>query len=88
MLGKLDDFERLEEALRKDRDYELEAFDVVYGEALAFVRAAFQLGGLGKKVIWGLLPTVQRRRLKGKARRERHARAEGRRDKKPKTSAE
>lgn len=79
MLAELDDRARLEEALRKDRDFELESFDVVYGEALAFVRAAFQLGGLGTKVIWALLPPVQRRRLKGKARRESEARAEGRR---------
>ena len=88
MLDQLDDAERLEEALREDRDYELEAFDATYSEALDFVRAAFRVAGRGTKVIWALLPTVQRRRLKGKARRESEARAEGRRDKKPKSADE
>ncbi len=79
MLAEIEDRSRMEEALRKDRDFELESFDIEYGEALAFVRAAFQLGGLSRKVIRGLLPPVQRRRLKRKARRESEARAEGRR---------
>ncbi len=77
MLSELEKHEMQEERLRHDRDFELECFDVAYGEALALVRAVFRLGGRGEKAVWQLLPTVQRRRLKGKARQESEARAEG-----------
>ena len=56
--------------LRNDRDFELESFDVVYGETLDFVRSVLRLSGCDERVIWHLLPTVQRRRLKAKARKE------------------
>jgi hypothetical protein len=79
MLDELEGRERIEESLRKDRDYELEVFDDVYAEALPFVRSAFKLGGRSEKVIRALRPVVLRRRLKRKARRESEARAEGRR---------
>ena len=79
MLKELQQREIWEVALRQDRDFELESFDLTYGESLAFVRSVFQLSGQGQKIIWGLLPTVRRRRLKRKARQEGEARAEGRR---------
>ncbi len=72
--------ERREHKLREGRDYELECFDIIYGEALAFVRSVFRLGGLSDRETWHLLPDVQRRQLRGKARQEREARAEGQRD--------
>ena len=77
MLEQLEHEERLEQGLRQARDYELESFDVVYSEALAFVRSVLCLGGIGDNVIWHLLPNIQRRRLRGKARQEREARVEG-----------
>ncbi len=77
MLDELEVAERREHKLREERDYELESFDIVYGEALAFVRSVFQLGGLSDRETWHLLPNVQRRRLRGKARQAREARAEG-----------
>ncbi len=79
MLKQIQQHEISEATLRQDRDFELESFDVDYGEALAFVRSVFRLGGRDQKIIWQLLPTVQRRRLKSKARQESEARAEGRR---------
>ncbi len=80
MLEQLDQEEKREKELRHDRDWQLESFDVVYAEALAFVRSVFCLAGIDEKVIWHLLPNVQRRRLRDKARQEREARAEGRRE--------
>ncbi len=80
MLKQLAEEEEREKLLRGDRDYELESFDAVYSEALAFVRSVFCLAGVPEREIWHLLPTVQRRRLRGKARQERDARAEGRRE--------
>lgn len=79
MLEELEVLEIHEARLRDDRDYELEVFDLEYYEAVDYVRAVFRNGGLGEKVTWEILPTVQRRRLRGKARREAEARAEGRR---------
>ena len=79
MLDELDQAERQEHKRREERDFELESFDVVYAEALAFVRSVFCLGGIPDRETWFLLPHVQRRRLRGKARQEREARAEGRR---------
>ena len=79
MLQDLDDHEIVEVALRNDRDFELESFDVVYGQALDFVRSVLRLSGCDERVVWHLLPTVQQRRLKAKARKESEARAEGRR---------
>ncbi len=78
-LRELQEREIMEASRRQDRDFELESFDLEYGEALGFVRSVFRFAGLDSKVLWKLLPTVQRRRLKGKARRESEARAEGRR---------
>lgn len=74
MMAELEGAELREERLRKDRDFELESFDVVYGEGLAFVRSVFTLAGLGEKVIRSLLPPKQRRRLESKARQSRTAR--------------
>ena len=79
MLGELDDHEVMEVALRNDRDFELESFDIVYGEVLDFVRSVLRLSGYSEKVVWHLLPTVKQRRLRSKARKESEARAEGRR---------
>ncbi len=79
MLAQLEEEEKREKHLRDDRDWELECFDVVYNEALEFVRSVFCLAGIDERVIWHLLPSIQRRRLRGKARRERGARAEGQR---------
>ena len=79
MLEALQVAELRELAMRDQRDAELERFDTVYSEGLDYVRSVYRLGGYGKKVLWHLLPTVQRRRLKGDARREREAREEGRR---------
>lgn len=79
MLEQLEQEEKREKHLRDDRDWQLESFDVVYAEALAFVRSVFCLAGISEREIWHLLPDVQRRRLRGKARQEREARAEGRR---------
>lgn len=79
MLRELEELEHLEARLRDERDDELEAFDAVYAEALGLVRAVYGLGGIPKKLIWNLLPTVQQRRLRDKARGEREARADGRR---------
>lgn len=81
MLSELEGREAQEAALRKDRDYELEVYDLVYGEAVDVVRSLFRAGGISEKAIWHLLPTVQRRRLLAKARQEREARAEGRKEK-------
>ncbi|MCP3985034.1 MAG: hypothetical protein GY723_11635, partial [bacterium] len=80
MLEELKHQERMEQGLRQARDYELESFDVVYSEALDFVRSVFCLGGLDDREIWHLLPNVQRRRLRQKARQERTARADGLRE--------
>ena len=79
MLKELDNREATEARLRQERDYELESFDVVYSEMLAFVRSVYCLAGLGERVIWHLLPTVQRQRLSAKARQEGEARADGKR---------
>ncbi len=79
MLEELQQREIGEEYQRKVRDIELEDFDAVYGEALDFVRSVFRLAGYGDRVIWHLLPNVDRRRLKREARGEREARADGRR---------
>ncbi len=79
MLEQLEEEEKQEKHRRDDRDWELESFDIVYSEALDFVRSVFCLAGIDEKVIWHLLPNIQRRRLRGKARQEREARAEGRR---------
>ncbi len=81
MLDDLTAYELREQTLRNDRDFELESFDLVYGEALDFVRSVFQLGGLHEKVTWHLLPTRQQRKLRRKARQESTARAEGSRAK-------
>ncbi len=77
MLERLEKEEKRENQLRDERDYELDAFDAVYSEALAFVRSVFCLAGISEREIWHLLPNVQRRRLRGKARQEREARADG-----------
>ncbi len=77
MLDELEVAERREHRLREERDYELESFDIAYGEALAFVRSVFQLGGLSDRETRNLLPNVQRRHLRDKARHAREARAEG-----------
>ncbi len=79
MLDALDQRE-IEEAYQcQVKDIAIEDFDTVYGEALAFVRSVFRLGGYGDKVTWQLLSNVDRRRLKRQAREERYARADGRR---------
>ncbi len=77
MLGKLELEQGREHRRREERDFELESFDIVYKDALAFVRSVFRLGGLSDRETWHLLPNIQRRRLRGKARQERQARAEG-----------
>lgn len=88
MIEELESRKLVEESLGNDRDFELESFDVDYSEALAYVRAVFRLAGCGHKVIWDLLSLVQRNRLKGKARQEREARAEGLRDRAPESGGE
>lgn len=82
MLEQQEQEERREHQLREIRDFELESFDAVYGEALAFVRSVFRLAGLSERETWHLLPNVQRRQLRSKARQEREARAEGLRESK------
>ncbi len=82
MLEELQAHEIRDAALRQGRDFELESFDVVYGEALDFARAVLQLGGCAKNLTWHLLPTVQQRKLKRKARQESDSRAEGLRTRK------
>lgn len=77
MMDELQTAEYHEQALRNDRDYELDSFDITYGQALAFLRATFTLSGSPQKVIQNVPPDVRRRRLKKKARNERQARAEG-----------
>ncbi len=79
MLQELTRREQAEQYQRQVRDIALKDFDEVYDEALAFVRSVFRLGGYGDKVIWNLLPNVERRRLKREARWEREAREGGRR---------
>lgn len=68
-----------EERRRNDRDFEIDCFDEVYAEALAYLRGVLKLSGGDEDDLWYLLPTVQRRRLRKKARQESEARAEGRR---------
>ncbi len=79
MLAELEEREIVEARRREDRDFELESFDVVYHEALALVCSVFRLAGLGEKVIWRLRPYGGRRHLRGKARLESEARADGKR---------
>lgn len=79
MLGDLRGEEIREAALRDDRDYEIESFDVVYAEAVGYARAVCRLAGLDPKLIRNLLSDVEQRRLKKKARKESEARAEGQR---------
>ena len=79
MLRELDEQGMIEAGLRDSRDFELESFDVVYADAVAYVRSVFRMAGIDDKISWNLLPFVQRRRLKRKARRESEARDEGRR---------
>jgi hypothetical protein len=79
LLKELQSSELREALLRDDRDFEMDSFDVDYAAALDYVRSVFRLAGLDTSWIWSLLPTVQRRRLKAKARQEAEARAEGRR---------
>ncbi|MEE8523250.1 MAG: hypothetical protein V3T72_04905 [Thermoanaerobaculia bacterium] len=80
VLRELLESEIREASRRQDRDFELESFDVDYNQALGFVRSVFRFAGLDEQILWKLLPTVQRRHLKGKARRESEARAKGRRE--------
>ncbi len=87
MLEQLEQEEKRENQLRDERDYELDSFDAVYSEALAFVRSVFSLAGISEREIWHLLPNVQRRRLRGKAKQERGARAEGLRQSKGQAAA-
>lgn len=79
MLWELDELEVVEARRREDRDYELESFDVVYHDALAYVSSVFRLAGLSDKVLWHLRPYSSRSELRSKARGEGEARAEGRR---------
>jgi hypothetical protein len=78
-LRELVDREIMEASRRKDRDFELESFDLEYNETLGFVRSVFRFAGIDEEIRWKLHPWVRRRQLKGKARRESEARAEGRR---------
>lgn len=79
LLRDLVDSEVLEQALRRDRDYLLDAFDAEYAESLDYVRGVCKVSSIDTGWIRSLLPTVMIRRLAAKARLEREARAEGRR---------
>lgn len=78
-LEELREMEIREQQLRNDRDFELESFDVVFARAVGLVGSLLLASGFSDKALKGLLPAVMRRRRSAKARRERKARADGRR---------
>lgn len=67
-----------EAVLREERDTELEYFDFVYGDAVAFMRAVYWVVGYGDRLV-DVRPRNDRRRRIRKARLESEARVEGRR---------
>ncbi len=79
LLEELRSSELLEMMRRRERDFEIESFDIDFADALGYVRSTGRLAGFDDKWIWNLLSEGERRRLKGKARQEGEARAEGRR---------
>lgn len=66
---------------RHNRDFEADCFDMVYDQALSYLRGALKVSGGDEEDVWHLLPEIQRRQLRRKARQEKEARAEGRRSK-------
>ena len=78
-LVETEKLERGEEHLCGVRDRALADFDGVYGDALAYVAGVYRLVDFVDRKIWNLRSLADRRRLIREARKERQARAEGRR---------
>ena len=79
LLHELQLLEHGQNAALERKQEELAAYDAVYGEALGYVEGVYGLAGMGDRLVRHLRSYFQRRRLSREARRERKARAAGRR---------